>query len=71
MTNAKEMMNDKNLVIFYIVKGTADEKGAILWKPGENAHQKLLKATNNRPYEVIKITDLYGNTKKPEKEEER
>lgn len=70
MTNAKEMMSDKNLVVFYIIKGT-NESGAILWKPGENAKQKILKATNGRDFQVIKITDLYGKEKKPEKEEER
>lgn len=70
MSNAKEMMSDKNLVVFYVVKGT-NESGAILWKPGENAEQKILEQTKGRDYQVIKITDLYGKEKKSEKEEER
>lgn len=70
MSNAKEMMNEKNLAVFYIIKGT-NESGAILWKPGDNAKEKILAQTNGRDYEVIKITDLYGNTKKQEKEDER
>lgn len=70
MFEAEKMMDKKNLVIFYIIKGT-NESGAILWKPGENANKKILEATNGRPYQVIKITDLYGKEKKSEKEEER
>lgn len=38
---------------------------------GENAKQKILEKTKGRDFQVIKITDLYGNEKKQEKEEER
>ena len=70
MFEAEKMMDKKNLVIFYIIKGT-NESGAILWKPGDNAKQKILAQTNGRDFQVIKITDLYGNPKKKEEEEER